>query len=383
MKGAIIIEGHVQGLSNVRSLGERGIPIYVIDVCHCLAQYSRYCKKFFICPKFDSREFIDFLLDLGDRENLRDWVLIPSNDHIVENLSKNLDKISSFFKTLVPPYELLKSIINKKKLLEVAESCGVPIPKTYYIETKKDINSSSFPILIKGNYGLSFYKNMHVKALQIDCFDGFESILEDIEKKVSSDDIMIQELIPLDSKNKVVSFTCFADKGNIKTFWMGDKLREHPINYGTATFSRSIYVKQVYEYAKLLVARLGYTGVCEIEFMLDPRDKIYKLIEINPRTWLWVGLAKACGVDYAYFVYAYVNDLKVDYPLRYELDVKWINWVTDIVYGVKAIIKGNLSVSEYFKSLKGKKIRAIWSCRDIFPGIVFPFMLFYIAQKRR
>ena len=49
MKGAIIIEGHVQGLSNVRSLGERGIPIYVIDVCHCLAQYSRYCKKFFIC----------------------------------------------------------------------------------------------------------------------------------------------------------------------------------------------------------------------------------------------------------------------------------------------------------------------------------------------
>ncbi len=25
----------------------------------------------------------------------------------------------------------------------------------------------------------------------------------------------------------------------------------------------------------------------------------YKLIEINARTWLWVGLAKACGIDYA------------------------------------------------------------------------------------
>ncbi len=29
--GAIIIEGHVQGLSNVRSLGEAGIPVFVID----------------------------------------------------------------------------------------------------------------------------------------------------------------------------------------------------------------------------------------------------------------------------------------------------------------------------------------------------------------
>lgn len=29
--GAIIIEGHVQGLSNKQSLGDRGIPVYIID----------------------------------------------------------------------------------------------------------------------------------------------------------------------------------------------------------------------------------------------------------------------------------------------------------------------------------------------------------------
>ena len=50
MKGAIVIEGHVQGLSNTRSLGELGIPVYVLDVSHCLAQYSKYCTKYFRCP---------------------------------------------------------------------------------------------------------------------------------------------------------------------------------------------------------------------------------------------------------------------------------------------------------------------------------------------
>lgn len=37
MKGAIVIEGHVQGLSNARALGELGIPVYPDDSgCHCL-----------------------------------------------------------------------------------------------------------------------------------------------------------------------------------------------------------------------------------------------------------------------------------------------------------------------------------------------------------
>jgi D-aspartate ligase len=80
--GAIIIEGHVQGLSNTRSLGEAGIPVFVVDKVNCLARYSRYCRKFFRCPDFIEDAFADFLIDLAEKENLKDWVLIPSNDHI-------------------------------------------------------------------------------------------------------------------------------------------------------------------------------------------------------------------------------------------------------------------------------------------------------------
>ena len=70
MSGAIIIEGHVQGLSNVRSLGEVGIPVYVIDTAHCLAQHSKYCRKYFRCPDYRTEEFINFLIQLGKKECL-------------------------------------------------------------------------------------------------------------------------------------------------------------------------------------------------------------------------------------------------------------------------------------------------------------------------
>lgn len=381
-KGAIVLEGHVQGLSNTRSLGELGIPVYVVDVVHCLAQHSRYCTKFFKCPDFKSEAFIEFLIELAQKENIRGWFLIGSNDHIVENLSLHQTQLAPFYKMLVPDKFRLYDIINKKKLLEIAEECGTTIPATCDHEHIIKAQTFRFPLLIKGNEGLSFFKATHQKAIQVDSYHELIDVCNDLQGVVDIKDVMIQELIPNSSDNKVVSFTCFAIKGEIKSYWMGRKLREHPIKYGTATFAESVFDSAVLNEATPLVRALDYTGTCEIEFLLDTRDGKYKLIEINPRTWLWVGLAKACGVDYAKMMYNYVNDIPQDYPNTYEVGIKWINWLTDTVFGLKAVSKRLITIPAYIKSLKGKKVRAIWNWDDLMPGIVFPFMSFYIAKKR-
>ena len=382
MVGAIVIEGHVQGLSNTRSLGELGIPVYVIDTVHCLAQHSKYCKKYYKCPPYHSVEFIDFLLDLGKKENLSGWMLIGSNDHIVENLSLNKNRLQQYYKMLVPDKSQLYNIINKKNLLKVAKACGTSIPETCYPENLEVAKHFRYPLLVKGNRGLSFFKATHQKAIQVDDYQSLLRVFNDLHDTVQLDDVMIQELIPSTSGNKVVSFTCFAEKGEIKTYWMGRKVREHPIKYGTATCAESVFQNEVLKEAAPLVRALEYTGVCEIEFMLDERDGKYKLIEINPRTWLWVGLAKRCGIDYAKMMYKYLNDIPQVFPRGYKVGIKWINWITDIFFGIKAIRGKILNTRDYLSSLKGERTKAIWSWKDPFPGIVFPFMLFYIAQKR-
>ena len=381
-KGAIIIEGHVQGLSNTRSLGEMGIPVYVLDVCHCLAQHSKYCTKYFRCPDFKSPGFIDFLCELAEKEGIRDWILVPSNDHIVENLSLNKKRIEKYYKTVVPDKNILYNIINKKNLLEIASRCGTSIPGTCYIDNIQDAKMMRFPLLIKGNLGLSFFKATHSKAIQVDDYESLEKTISNIKSHVDLNDIMIQELIPYQNNIKVVSFTCFAEDGIIKCFWMGQKIREHPIKYGTATCAESIYNEDILSEATPLVKALNYTGVCEIEYLFDYRDKKFKLIEINPRTWLWVGLAKECGVDYAKILYNYLNGIPQSFNESYTTGLKWINHVTDFYFSVKTIIKGQLSIKNYLNSLRGKKINAIFSTSDIKPGLVFPFMLFYIKNKR-
>ena len=380
--GAIVIEGHVQGLSNTRSLGELGIPVYVIDTVHCLAQHSKYCTKHFKCPPFNSPAFIDFLLSLAEKERLAGWMLIGSNDHIVENLSLNKDRLLRYYRMLVPDKPHLYDIINKKNLLAIAKECGTSIPDTCYQENMEDARHFRYPLLIKGNLGLSFYKTTHQKAIQVNDYQHLHEVIDHLNESIPKDEVMIQELIPSSIDNKVVSFTCFAENGSIKSFWMGRKLREHPIRYGTATYAESIYSDAVLNEATPLIKALDYTGVCEIEFLLDERDGKYKLIEINPRTWLWVGLAKACGIDYAKIMYRYLNGIPQDYPQNYDKGLKWINWITDTFFGLKAVRNGIFSLKEYLGSLKGQKVKAVWSWKDPMPGFVFPFMLLYIAKRR-
>lgn len=381
MKGAIVIEGHVQGLSNTRSLGELGIPVYVLDVSHCLAQHSKYCTKYFRCPDFKSKEFIQFLIELAQAENLQGWFLIGSNDHIVENLSLHAQELAPYYTMSVPPKEQLYQIIDKANLMQIASTCGTHIPRTCDLNTIEQTKDFTYPLLIKGREGLSFYKVTHQKAVQVN--DEAELLSKSKEISQLTSDVMIQELIPFDRNNRVVSFTCFAVNGEIKTYWMGQKLREHPIKYGTATMSESVLIPEVLEEAKPLVKTLNYTGICEIEFMRDLRDGYYKLIEINPRTWLWVGLAKECGIDYAKVMYKYANGIEQQYPESYQVGIKWRNAVTDFVFGMQAILQKHVTLSEYINSLSGRCVHAIWSWKDIVPGLIFPILSFYIAKKRR
>lgn len=382
--GALIIEGHVQGLSNTRSLGEAGIPVFVVDKANCIARHSKYCKKFFRCPDFEKEAFAQFLIDLAIAENIKGWVLIPSNDHAVYTISKHKTKLEEFYKVITPGLDIIENIYDKSTLLDIAKSRGIPIPKTQYLKTNQEqLNGLNFPVLTKGRFGLSFYRVTGKKAFFAKNQVELQAQLKEIEQKFSLEKTFTQELIPFDGTNKTVSFTAFCVNGEVKTHWAGVKLREHPIQFGTATFAKSIYSKECLQQSILLLRELNYTGVCEVEYLMDPRDGKFKLIEINPRTWLWVGLAKACGIDYAKLIYDYVNNNSIEYPVNYNVDTVWINPITDTVFSLLGMLKGPVKPRIYFQSIFSKgKANALFSKGDIKPGFAYFYKSFSFIKNR-
>lgn len=382
--GAIIIEGHVQGLSNTRSLGEGGIPVYVVDTNDCIARYSKYCRNFFYCPEFIKDEFVDFLIELAISQNIRNWVLIPSNDHAVFTISKHKKRLEEYFKVITPSLEIIENIYDKSKLLMMAEDIGIPIPETFYLSTPDEDfpQSLRFPVITKGRHGLSFYKTLGKKVFLANNEVELRAQLKLIFEKYDIRATITQGLIPQNNENKTISFTAFCERGEIKTYWMGVKLREHPIRFGTATCAKSVYLEECYNHSVPLLKALNYTGVCEIEYLKDLRDDKFKLVEINARTWLWVDLAKRCGINYPMYIYNFVNNIPNSFPANYEIGLTWLNYFTDVIFSIQAFLKKQLSFKEYYKSMRGKKIPSIFKIKDFLPGLMFVLLLPFIIKKR-
>ena len=382
-QGAIVIEGHVQGLSLARSLGEIGIPVYVVDTGNCIARYSKYCRKFFICPNYKEDAFADFLVDLAKKEQFEGWVLLPSNDHAVITLSRNSKRLAPFYKMMVPDYDQIELIYNKENLLKVAVSLEIPTPDTYcFTNTDVDSLPINFPVITRGKHGLSFYRALKVKAIFAENKQELKNQLEYIQTKYDIKDTLTQTIIQTDTNNKTISFTAFCIDGEIKTFWMGAKIREHPIKFGTATFAESVYEKDLINLASRLLMHFRYNGVCEIEFLKDPIDNKFKLIELNARTWLWVGLAKECGINYALYIYNHLNNHVNTFPSDYTIGLKWRNELTDFVYSFTALRKKLFSFRTFLKQSSGKKVSALMYKNDLKPMYAYIYFIFYYIKKR-
>src|SRR5690242_14870818 len=83
-RGALVMGADYRALGVVRSLGRRGIPVWLINQGgHLVASASRYVRRRLPWPVRDDPEKISYLLRLCDSHDLNGWVLIPTDDHSV------------------------------------------------------------------------------------------------------------------------------------------------------------------------------------------------------------------------------------------------------------------------------------------------------------
>lgn len=381
IEGVIIIEGHVQGLSNARSAAEMGLPVWIIHNGSCIAQHSKACSKFYQCSRYDSEEFIQELLAIGKQEGLHNWLLIPSNDYAVVNLSRHKKELSSYFLTFSSDLSILNNIVHKNRLLTLAQSIGINIPDTYNLSSLESLENTkiSFPVITKGVVGQNFYKNIGCKAIVSENKEVLMNTIDTISQKIQLKETFTQELIlnkDLEYK-PTVSVCCLCAEGEIINLWMGEKLNEHPVTFGTATLTRSVYKEVLLEPSKKLMTALKYSGICEIEWLYNPNQKAYNLIEINPRSWLWIELAKASGVNFIQDMIQFLNQQHILKNENYKTNIYWYNPITYYPFKIIAWFKKVPT----FKP-QGKRVNALFKKGDNTPGWRYIWSLINIFRNR-
>jgi predicted ATP-grasp superfamily ATP-dependent carboligase len=115
----------------------------------------------------------------------------------------------------------------------------------------------------------------------------------------------------------------------------------------------------------------------------DPRDNEYKLIEINSRTWLWVGLARQCGINLPIYAFNYLNRIETIFPATYEQNRFWIHYLTDIPFGVVGAIRRIYNFADLLGDWFGESgSPAVFSLTDPLPSVMELVLLPYVILKR-
>lgn len=377
-KGVIVLGGHVQGYGIVKIFGKNHIPSVVIDSTNiCIARHSKYCTKFI---QTGYKNLTDTLTQLKNDNHYVDWLLIPTDDYYVRILSQNRGLLSNYFRITIDDWSIVEIFFNKCNTYPLVKELGIPIPQTYYPVSLDEVNTLSqmisFPCIIKPAIMLDFYK--HFKKKVFVCSD-IKELTENYQKSIDilkTEEIIVQEIIPGNSENQY-SVGIFAIQGEIINSLVARRKRQHPIDFGNATtFSETVKVPELDLYASKIINAVRFSGICEIEFKYDERDKKYKFLEVNPRTWKWHSISEKAKIPFLLSMYKYIYE---NIPIKNNLPVEagWRDLVTDLPIILKLLFHG-MFIKSKMKNIE----QAVFNFSDPKPFIYQIIYLPYLIIKR-
>lgn len=343
--GAIILGGNSIALGIARSLGSQGIPVWVYDSVRSIAHFSRFTTRAIVA----SAASTEFLLAEGRKYHLRDWLLFPVSDSAVEFLAANHEALGSVFKVTAPPAPVARFALDKRLTYKRADALGIATPWTRIVQSPVELNTlnAPFPLILKPAINHHFVPLTNVKALPVESAADLPEKFAEMNRTIPAEEILIQERIPGGGEHQ---FSCAAlcEAGRTRAKLVVRRTRQYPLDFGNASSFVETVDQPVVEADGLKwLESVGFDGMAEVEFKLDPRDGRYKLLDVNIRAWGWHTLGKAVGIDFSYLLWRQKLGLPL-LPMRPPRRAAYCRELNDLI----AISQSSHRVREFKRLLR-------------------------------
>ncbi len=382
--GAIVIGGEHPGLGIARSLGRRGVPIYVIDDQHSVSQFSKYVTRVVRVKDLrDEHNAVESVLEVGQRFGLKGWVLFPTRDETVAAFSRHRDRLAGFFRVTSAPWETVRWAWDKKNTYERAVELGIPVPHTYNPRTEGELAElySRLPLAVKPAVKENFFYATGAKAWRAETPDQLKDLFRKATQEIRPEEILIQEIIPGNGERQY-SYCAFFRDGKAQSTLVARRMRQHPREFGrAATYVETIELPEIEELSERFLRAIDYYGLVEVEFKQDPRDGQLKLLDVNARTWGFHSIGGPAGVDFPYLLYADQVGKPVEQG-RARAGVGWLRAVTDLPTVISDLWDGELDLRSYWSSLKNTRAESVFCLQDPLPSVGEVLMLPYLIRKK-
>jgi D-aspartate ligase len=360
--GALVLGADYRGLGVVRSLGRRGVRVWVLKrPGETLAAHSRYAERSLCVP--------DDLLALAGE--IPGWALIPTTDEDAAMLARRHAELSAAFTVTTDPWETLRWAYDKRCTYELADDCGVARPWTARPQTLDEVVALDppFPCVVKPAVKVAHNRLTAAKAWRVDSKTELVERWREAVELVPADVLLVQELVPGGGETQF-SYAALWRDGVALAGITAQRTRQYPADFGRAsTFVETVDAPDVVEAAQRLIAPIRLNGLAEVEFKRDPRDDALKVLDVNPRVWGWHTLGARAGVDFPWLLWRLVRGDEIE-PIEGRAGERWLRLSTDLPTGIRELLARRQAVRPYVGSLLGRRERAIAARDDMLPGLL-------------
>jgi len=368
--GALVLGGNLNGLTIARSLGRRGVPVWVATSPNIkLASYSRYTHRTLPWPNVECEAQVDYLLELAARHKLDGWVLFPTSDESAALLSKFRVALSTRYRVSTPTWDILQWAYDKRLTYRLAEQEKVDYPATRYPASEADLGACAFPAILKPAAHVAVNRFTADKAWLVTNREELLARYREARELIPPDLILLQELIPGGGESQF-SYASLCRDGQPIASLTARRTRQYPVDFGySSSFVETLEVPEIVAPSRRLLAAIRYTGLVEIEYKFDARNGGYKLLDINPRLWTWSPLGGRAGTDFPYLLWRMMMNRDVAEQTGRN-GVRWMRLSTDFPAAVHEMLRGRLSLGAYLRSFRGPVQFALMAADDTLPGLL-------------
>jgi predicted ATP-grasp superfamily ATP-dependent carboligase len=381
--GAVVVGGDYQGLAIVRSLGRHGVPVCVLDDEPSISRYSRYATRSVRVENArDEEATIAALTDAAERFGMHGWIVFPTRDETVAALARNRERLMETLRVATPGWDSVRYACDKRETYRLALELDIPIPRTWFPTGLHDLAEvDAFPAVVKPALKDHFVRTTGAKAWRADSRAELEDAYRRAERVVGVGAPIVQELVP-GGPGSIFGYCAHFTRGRVVGRMVVRYGRQHPPDFGrSATWVETVDLADLDEPSRRFLDAIGYRGLVELEYKLDPRDGAYRLLDVNARTWGYHALGARLGVDFPYLLYQDelgATPTAAQAPGGYG----WVRVVTDLPTVIPGLIHRRLSLRDYLHSMRHVRCESVFSAGDPLPSLAELALLPHLYLSR-
>jgi predicted ATP-grasp superfamily ATP-dependent carboligase len=245
-------------------------------------------------PRADVGGFID-KLEVFLRERPHD-LLLAGTDASLLAISRHRDRLAPHVRLGLPDHAVVERALDKTALAQGASAVGLTSPDERVVDGIDDARAAAaafgYPVLLKPLHTVVERAGVVHRVASRVAFD--EAHLREELASIGDAGIVQRRL-----EGSVISFGGVATDEGLLGYVVSRYERTWPPEGGNVAYSETIASPAgLVERVQALVARVGWTGLFELE-LIEQGEGRWSAIDLNPRAYGSLGLARAAGVPLA------------------------------------------------------------------------------------